>query len=81
MSSNPLISQITEQLASARCEQDLDNALAGIAEPHWQEFVASTFAAIGEMEEKEPDRARAMRSLMHSYLARRHAAMRASGGQ
>ncbi len=79
MSSNPLVSQITEQLASARCEQDLDNELAGIAEPHWQAFVAASFAAIGEMEAKEPDRARAMRSLMHSYLARRHA-IRASGG-
>ena len=73
MFSNPMVSQIVEQLASARCEQDLDNQLAGIAEPHWQEFVASTFAAIAEMEAKEPDRAKAMRSLMQSYLARRHA--------
>jgi hypothetical protein len=72
MSTNPLVEQIAGQLASARCEQDLDNELAGIPEAHWHLFVDSMFASIREMEEQEPQRARAMRSLMHTYLARWH---------
>jgi len=72
MPDHPLVRQIADQLASARCEQDLDHQLAGIPEPDWDLFVASMFASIREMGDKEPQRAEAMRCLMHSYLARRH---------
>lgn len=72
MPDHPLVRQIADQLASARCEQDLDHQLADIPEPHWDLFVASTFASIREMQENEPQRAEAMRCLMHTYLARRH---------
>lgn len=72
MPDSALVRDIADQLASARCAQDLDHQLAGIPEPDWDLFVESMFASIREMEEDEPQRAAAMRSLMHAYLARRH---------
>jgi hypothetical protein len=72
MSAIPLARQIADQLAGARCEQDLDYELANIPEGHWHQFVAYMESLIQELEEKEPQRAEAMRSLLHSYLARWH---------
>jgi hypothetical protein len=72
MSTNPLLEQIYDQLASARCEQDLDNQSARIPEPHWHLFMEHMLASIKELEEQEPQRAKAMRSQMHTYLARWH---------
>jgi hypothetical protein len=72
MFTDPLVAQIADQLASARCEQDLDNELSNIPEQHWHLFVESMFASIQEMEAKEPQRAQAMRGLMHTYLTRWH---------
>jgi hypothetical protein len=72
MSATPLAGQIADQLASARCEQDLDYEIANISEAHWHLFVDYMDSLIKELEEKEPERARALRSLLHSYQARWH---------
>jgi hypothetical protein len=72
MATNALGRQIADQLASARCEQDLDQELSHIDEQHWQLLVDYMHVLIQEMEEKEPGRAKAMRYLMQSYLERRH---------
>ncbi len=72
MTDNALGIQIADQLASARCEQDLDHELSQISEQHWQMLVDYLRALIEEMEEKEPGRAKAIRSLMQSYLERWH---------
>ena len=72
MSVNALAKQIADQLASARCEQDLDNELSSISEPDWHLFLEYMGNVVKELEEKEPQRAEAMRSLMHSYLERWH---------
>ena len=69
---NSLASQIADQLASARCEQDLDNELSNIPEPDWRMFVEYMSSKVKELEEKEPQRAQAMRCLLHSYLERWH---------
>ncbi len=72
MSVTPLGRQIADQLAGARCEQDLDYELANIPEGHWHLFVAYMNALIQELEAQEPERAGPMRSLLHSYQVRWH---------
>ncbi len=72
MSATPLARQIADQLAGARCEQDLDYELANIPEGQWHLFVEYMNSLIKELEENEPERAGAMRSLLHVYLARWH---------
>ncbi len=72
MSIDPFAKQIADQLASARCEQDLDHELSNIPEQHWQLFMNYMASSIREIEENEPHRAKAMRDLMHSYLERWH---------
>jgi hypothetical protein len=72
MSATPLARQIADQLAGARCEQDLDYELAHIPEGHWHLFVEYMNSLIKVLEEKEPERAGAMRSLLHVYLTRWH---------
>lgn len=70
MSVTPLGKQIADQLAGARCEQDLDYELAHIPEGHWHLFVAYMVSLIKELEEQEPERAGPMRSLLHAYQTR-----------
>jgi hypothetical protein len=72
MSATPLARQIADQLTGARCEQDLDYELANIPEGHWHQFVEYMNSLTQELEEKEPERAEATRSLLQSYLARWH---------
>ncbi|HEX8529518.1 MAG TPA: hypothetical protein VF646_05825, partial [Cytophagales bacterium] len=72
MSATSLAEQIADQLAGARCEQDLDYELANIPEAHWHLFVEHMNARILALAEKEPERAGALRSLLHTYQARWH---------
>ncbi|MDJ1501795.1 hypothetical protein [Xanthocytophaga agilis] len=68
MSIPPIITQISAQLASARCEQDLDNELSTISEADWLLFIDHLSSQIKELKETEPERAQSLHYLMHSYL-------------
>ena len=70
MDSQHPISQIAEQLASARCEQDLDLQLSTISPHEWSQLVASLRAAVTEYEAADPARAQALRSVLQTYLQR-----------
>ncbi len=70
MSTVAIVKQIADNLASARCLQELDHELSKIAEHDWQVFVASRRSEMEVVEEKEPQRAMFLRSLLHSYLKR-----------
>jgi hypothetical protein len=78
MSTVAIVKHIADQLASARCLQDLDNELSKIPQHDWQVFVESMRSEMEVVEENDPQRAKSLRSLLHSYLERRQV-VRAAG--